>query len=53
MARELGLNHKKFGGLTNTKQEPWKSPLAEFIEYLYYKHFKKIGLKTFVPSNRW
>jgi len=41
MARELGLNPKKFGGLANSKQEPWKVPLAEFIEGLYFKHFKK------------
>ena len=41
MARELGLNPKKFGGLANTKQEPWKLPLSEFIEELYIKHFKK------------
>jgi len=41
MARELELNPKKFDGLANTKQEPWKLPLPEFIEDLYYKHFKK------------
>jgi len=41
MARELGLNPKKFGSLANTKQEPWKSSLPEFIEELYFKHFKK------------
>ena len=41
MARELGLNPKKFGSLANTKQEPWKLPLPEFIEELYIKHFKK------------
>ena len=41
MARELGLNRKKFGNLANTKLEPWKLPLPEFIEELYYKHFKK------------
>jgi hypothetical protein len=41
MARELGLNPKKFGGLANTKQEPWKLPLPEYIEELYIKHFKK------------
>ena len=41
MARELGMNPKKFGGLANTKQEPWKVPLPEFIEELYFKHFKK------------
>lgn len=41
MARELGLNPKKFGSLANHKQQPWKSPLPEFIENLYLKHFKK------------
>ncbi len=41
MARELGINPKKFGSLANTKQEPWKLPLPDFIEELYFKHFKK------------
>ena len=41
MARELGMNPRKFGGLANTKQEPWKLPLPDFIEKLYFKHFKK------------
>jgi hypothetical protein len=41
MARELRLNPKKFGSLANTKQEPWKAPLPEFIEELYFKDFKK------------
>jgi len=41
MARELGLNPKKFGGLANHKQEQWKAPLPEYIEYLFEKHFKK------------
>lgn len=39
MARELGLNPKKFGGMANHKQEPWKAPLPEYIEYLYEKRF--------------
>lgn len=39
MARELGLNPKKFGGLANHRQEPWKAPLPEFIEELYWKRF--------------
>jgi hypothetical protein len=39
MARELGLNPKKFGKLTNEDQEPWKMPLPQFIEHLYRKHF--------------
>ena len=41
MARELGLNPKKFGGYANHRQESWKRPLGEFIEYLYLKRFKR------------
>ncbi len=41
MARELGMNPKKFGGLANHKQESWKAPLPEFIEDLYFKRFEK------------
>ena len=41
MARELGMNPKKFGSLANHKQEPWKAPLPDFIESLYYKRFRK------------
>ena len=41
MARELGMNPKKFGSLANTKQEPWKLPLPVFIEEIYFKHLKK------------
>jgi hypothetical protein len=41
MARELGLNPKKFGKLANHRQEPWKMPLPQYIEHLYCKHFKK------------
>ena len=43
MARELGMNPKKFGSLNNADQEPWKLPLAEFIEELYQKRFGKTG----------
>ena len=41
MARELGMNPKKFGGLANHRQEPWKLPLPEFIEVCYQKRFGK------------
>ena len=41
MARELGMNPKKFGKLANHKQEPWKAPLSDFIESLYFKRFGK------------
>jgi hypothetical protein len=52
MARELELNSKKFGRLTNTKQEPWKLPLPEFIEELYFKHSRRADPRTYAPSNR-
>lgn len=42
MARELGLNPKKFGSFSNHKQEPWKEPLSDFIEILYFKRFAKL-----------
>ena len=39
MARELGMNPKKFGKIANEKQEPWKATLAAFIEDIYLKRF--------------
>jgi len=39
MARELGMNPKKFGKIANEKQEPWKAPLPAFIEHIYHKRF--------------
>ena len=41
MARELGMNPKKLGGLASHRQELWKAPLPEFIEDLYFKQFGK------------
>ncbi len=41
MARELGMNPKKFGGLANHKQESWKLPLPAYIEHLYRKRFSR------------
>lgn len=41
MAKELGMNPKKFGSLANHKQEKWKAPLPEFIEELYLKRFRR------------
>ena len=41
MARELGMNPKKFGNLANHKQEQWKVPLPKFIEHCYERQFKK------------
>jgi len=39
MARELGMNPRKLGKLDNHDQEPWKAPLPQFIEDLYFKRF--------------
>jgi len=39
MARELGMNPRKFGSLANHKQQPWKAPLPVFIEDLYEERF--------------
>ena len=39
MARELGMNPKKLGGIDNHRREPWKLPLPAFIEHLYQKRF--------------
>jgi hypothetical protein len=39
MARELGMNPKKLGGLANHRQEPWKMPLPQYIELCYEKSF--------------
>jgi hypothetical protein len=41
MARELGINPKKLGGMANHKREPWKAPLPDYIEELYEKRFGK------------
>jgi hypothetical protein len=41
MARELGMNPKKLGGMANHKQELWKMPLPQFIEHRYQRQFGK------------
>jgi hypothetical protein len=41
MARELGMNPRKFGKLANHRQERWKAPLPIFIESIYFKRFGK------------
>jgi hypothetical protein len=39
MARELGMNPKKLGKMDDHHQKPWKLPLPEFIEGLYFRRF--------------
>ena len=55
MAKELGLNPKKFGKLDNHKQEPWKAPLSVFIKELYQKRLDKTARKKSIspkpPNN--
>lgn len=41
MARELGMNPKRLGKKDNHDQEPWKMPLRQYIEHLYFKRFGK------------
>lgn len=41
MARELGLNPEKLGGMDNHRQEPWKAPLPQYIEHLYARRFSR------------
>ena len=41
MAKELGMNPRKFGKIDNHKHEQWKAPLPEFIEHCYQKRFKR------------
>jgi len=49
MARELGLNPREFGQLSNRRQEPWKTPLPAFIEDLYLKRFGRERPEVIVP----
>jgi hypothetical protein len=41
MARELGMNPSNLGKLDNYDQEPWKLPLRQYIEHLYFKRFSR------------
>jgi hypothetical protein len=49
MARELGLNPKKLGGIANHDQERWKSPMPQFIEELYLERFGRDSPELVVP----
>lgn len=49
MAKELGMNPKKFGKLVPNKSELWKEPLGRFIERCYLKRFKK---KPFIKKDK-
>lgn len=49
MARELGLNPDKLGKIDNHRQEPWKAPLPQFIENIYFKRFRREEPETVKP----
>ena len=49
MARELGLNPDKLGKIDNHRQKPWKAPLPQFIEDIYFKRFKREEPETVRP----
>ena len=51
MARELGMNPAKLGKIDNHKQQPWKLPLPQFIEELYFERFG-VGSRHLAQSVR-
>jgi hypothetical protein len=53
MARELGLNPRKFGKLANHRQEQWKVPVPQYIEYLYFKRFGRERPEVVKPAEQW
>jgi hypothetical protein len=53
MARELGMNPKKFGKLANHRQEPWKLPLPQFIQGLYLKRFGRPCPERVLSLEEW
>lgn len=42
MAMRLRLNPTKLGKLSPNRAEPWKRPLPEFIEKLYFRQFRQV-----------
>jgi hypothetical protein len=53
MARELGLNPGKLGKISNHRQEPWKAPLPQFIEHIYFKRFGRERPQVVTPAEEW
>lgn len=43
MARELGMNPRKFGGMANPSDRPGYKPFPEFIASLYQERFDRPG----------
>ncbi|MBA7583674.1 hypothetical protein ES708_25621 [subsurface metagenome] len=53
MARELGMNPKKFGSLANNKQEPWKLPLPGLLRSSISNISRKISPIMCDQLSRW
>ena len=58
MARELGMNPKKLGGMNDHRQEAWKASLPEFIADLYFRRFGRSQPETVmtieqIARNQW
>ena len=41
MARELGFLPKSLMKIDDNQNKPWKAPLSDYIEDLYFKRFKR------------
>ncbi|HYC88770.1 MAG TPA: hypothetical protein VEO54_06130 [Thermoanaerobaculia bacterium] len=58
MARELGMNPRKLGGLNNHRQQAWKAPLPELVADLYLRRFGRSQPETVmtieqIARNQW
>ena len=53
MARELGLNPRMLGMLSNHRQEPWMARLPQFIEHLYLKRFGLEQPRVVTRAENW
>jgi hypothetical protein len=42
-----------FGKISNHRQEPWKTPLPQFIEHLYLKRFGRERPQVVTPAEEW
>src|SRR5437867_7420392 len=53
MARALGMAPKSLRKLDNHDQEPWKAPLPQFIEHLYFKRFGRDRPEIVLSIEAW
>jgi len=48
MARELGFLPKSLRKIDDNQNKPWKAPLSDYIEDLYFKRFKRERPETVI-----